>query len=84
MFSIDWLIIFSNRILVIFINVLTTLLYSLISSTAVFMILGTIAATCLTYLNCMDHKNDAWGVDNVRSNSHLYQDLKYTIRTSKM
>ena len=43
------------------------------------MILGTIAATCLTYLNRMDHKNDAWGVDNVRSNSHLYQDLKYTI-----
>ena len=47
------------------------------------MILGTIAATCLTYLNCMDHKNDAWGVDNVRSNSHLYQDLKYTIERPK-
>ena len=43
-----------------------------------------IEATCLTYLDCMDHKNDVWSVDNARSNSHLYQDLKYTIRTSKM
>ena len=54
------------------------------SVTAVFMILGSIAATCLTYLDCMDHKNDVWSVDNARSNSHLYQDLKYTIRMSKM
>ena len=48
-----------------------------------FMILGNITATCLTYFDCMVHKNDAWGVDNARFNSHLYQDLKYTIRTSK-
>ena len=33
------------------------------------MILGGIAATWLTYLDCMDHKNDVWGVDNARSNS---------------
>ena len=39
---------------------------------------GTIAATCLTYLNCMDHKNDAWGVDNV-SNSHVIEDEFHVI-----
>ena len=47
------------------------------------MILCSKTATCLTYFDCMDHKNAAWGVDNARSNSHLYQDLKYTIRTSQ-
>ena len=50
------------------------------------MILCSIPATCLIYLDCtcMDHKTDVWGVDNARSNRHLYQDLIYTIRTSKM
>ena len=48
------------------------------------MILGSIAATCLTYLNCMDHKNYAWGVDNVRSksseihNKNVQNVIKYT------
>ena len=28
------------------------------------MILCSITATCLTYFDCMDHKNAAWGVDN--------------------
>ena len=45
-----------------------------------FMILGSITATCLTHLYCTDHKTtDVWGVDNVRCN-HLHQDLNYTIR----
>ena len=48
------------------------------------MTLGSVEATCLTYLNCMDHKNVVWSVDNARSNSHLYQDLKYTIRITNM
>ena len=44
------------------------------------MILGSITATCLTYLDCTHHKTtDVWGVDNARSN-HLHQDLNYTIR----
>ena len=45
------------------------------------MILGTITATCLTYLDCTDHKTtDVLGVDNVRSKCHLLQNLNYTIR----
>ena len=32
------------------------------------MILGNIPATCLTYLDCIDHKTDVWGIDNARSN----------------
>ena len=32
------------------------------------MILGNIPATCLTYLDCMYHKTDVWGIDNARYN----------------
>ena len=39
------------------------------------MILGSITSTCLTCLDCTDHKTN----DEVRSN-RLQQDLKYILR----
>ena len=38
------------------------------------MILGSITATCLTYLDCTDHKaTDVWGVDKVRSKINVHR-----------
>ena len=47
------------------------------------MILGSITATCLTYLDCMESDyvtTDVWVVENMRYKRHLQQDLNYTIR----
>ena len=34
----------------------------------------------MTHLDCTYHKStDVWGVDNVRSNRHLHQDMNYII-----
>ena len=53
---------------------LTTLSYRCISRTEAFMILGSIPATCLTYIDCMTNETiDVYGVDSVNITMYISQ-----------